>query len=80
VRIPTDLSGQQLVKALSKLGYDLTRQKGSHIRLSAELPEGQHHITVPNHSPIRVGTLKAILDEIASRFGISRDALLEKLF
>jgi len=34
MRLPRDLSGKDLIKALDKLGYEVTRQSGSHIRLS----------------------------------------------
>jgi predicted RNA binding protein YcfA (HicA-like mRNA interferase family) len=36
MRIPRDLSGADLVKRLSRLGYEVTRQTGSHIRLTRE--------------------------------------------
>jgi hypothetical protein len=41
---------------------------------------GQHHITIPEHDPLRVGTLAAILSDVAAHFEISRDDLLEELF
>jgi predicted RNA binding protein YcfA (HicA-like mRNA interferase family) len=59
VRIPRDISGADLVKALERLGYRPTRQTGSHLRLTTTL-NGEHHITVPNHDPLRIGTLAAI--------------------
>jgi predicted RNA binding protein YcfA (HicA-like mRNA interferase family) len=67
-----------LVKALARIGYVVTRQTGSHIRLTADLPQ-QHHITVPNHSPIKIGTLNSILTEIANQRRLSRDELLQRL-
>ncbi|MEE9319525.1 MAG: type II toxin-antitoxin system HicA family toxin [Granulosicoccus sp.] len=77
--MPRDLSGAQLVKALQTLGYNATRQTGSHIRLSSDSPE-EHHITIPNHDSLRVGTLSAILADVATHQGLSRDELLERLF
>ncbi len=47
MRIPRDLSAQDLITALKKYGYEVTRQKGSHVRLTTN-EEGEHHITVPN--------------------------------
>jgi hypothetical protein len=44
------------------------------------LENGEHHITVPNHSPIKVGTLNAILRDIATHFELTRDELLHQLF
>jgi predicted RNA binding protein YcfA (HicA-like mRNA interferase family) len=79
MRLPRDLSGPDLVKALTKLGYQVTRQTGSHIRLSTT-QHGQHHVTIPNHSVLRVGTLAAILAEVADHFQWSRDELIAKLF
>lgn len=79
MKLPRDLSSQDLLKALSRLGYEQTRQTGSHIRLTTQLG-GEHHITVPNHDPLRVGTLSKILAEVAQHQGMSRDELLERLF
>jgi predicted RNA binding protein YcfA (HicA-like mRNA interferase family) len=78
MRIPRDLSGAQLVKALRILGYEPTRQTGSHIRLTTD-EGGTHHVTIPNHHPVRLGTLASILDDIAAHHGISRDQLLTRL-
>jgi len=78
MRLPRDVSSAQLIKALRILGYDISRQVGSHIRLTTSLG-GIHHITIPNHDPIRIGTLAAILDDIASHAGLSRDHLIERL-
>lgn len=78
-RIPRDISGQELIKIIQVLGYNVTRQVGSHIRLTT-IEKGEHHITIPNHNPIRVGTLSNILNEIASHFQISKEELIEKIF
>jgi predicted RNA binding protein YcfA (HicA-like mRNA interferase family) len=79
MRLPRDLTGQELAKALAKLGYATDRQTGSHLRLTTQ-ENGEHHITVPNHSPIKLGTLNAIVREIAEHFNIDRDELLSRLF
>ena len=79
MKLPRDLTGQELSKALEKLGYAVDRQAGSHIRLTTS-ENGEHHITVPNHSPIKVGTLNAILRDVANHFGVDREELLRKLF
>jgi predicted RNA binding protein YcfA (HicA-like mRNA interferase family) len=73
------LSGADLVKTLGRLGYTPTRQTGSHIRLTC-LSHGEHHITIPNHNPLKLGTLSAILAGVAAHHGITRDELLNKLF
>jgi len=78
MRIPRDLSGADLVKRLGRLGYEVTRQTGSHIRLTSRA-QGEHHVTIPNHDPLRIGTLAAILDGVAAHHGLTREALLRRL-
>jgi predicted RNA binding protein YcfA (HicA-like mRNA interferase family) len=82
MRIPRDLSGSELIRRLGRLGYEKSRQTGSHIRLTfpADGRRSAHHLTVPNHDPLRIGTLAAILDAVATHHGIGRDQLLAKLF
>lgn len=79
MRLPRDVSGATLVAALAGFGYVLTRQKGSHVRLSTDV-HGQHHITIPLHDPLRVGTLNAILKDVAEHAGLTRDEVAETLF
>jgi len=79
MRLPRDLSGQDLAKALKTLGYEVTRQTGSHMRLTT-LEGGQHHLTIPKHDPLRVGTLAAVLSDIATHFHITREELIQKIF
>lgn len=79
MRLARDLTGAQLVRALGKLGYMPTRQTGSHVRLTCELP-AQHHVTIPLHDPLRIGTLAAILVAVAEAHGLTRDELLQRLF
>ena len=78
MKIPRDLSGTDLVKLLRHYGYETTRQAGSHIRLTTK-EKGEHHITIPNHSPLKIGTLSAILAEVAEHFGITKDMVMRKL-
>ncbi|RPD42416.1 type II toxin-antitoxin system HicA family toxin [Chitinophaga barathri] len=79
MRIPRDLTGQDLIKHLKPYGYFVTRQTGSHIRLSTE-QNGQHHITVPNHDPLKIGTLSAILGDVATHLNKTKEALMQELF
>ena len=76
--LPRDISGADLVKSLRVLSYEVTRQTGSHVRLTTH-ENGEHHITIPNHDPVKIGTLASILDEVALHFGMSRSALLVRL-
>jgi predicted RNA binding protein YcfA (HicA-like mRNA interferase family) len=80
LKLPRDLSADQLARALERsLGYKLTRQTGSHRRLTT-LRHGEHHVTIPAHGLLRVGTLGAILRAIAAHHEISREELLAMLF
>ena len=78
MRLPRDLTGAQLIRALGKLGYGATRQTGSHVRLTCTSPV-QHHVTVPLHDPLRLGTLAAILAAVAEVHGLTRDELQQRL-
>ena len=79
MRLPRDLSGTDLARALRKLGYDTTRQTGSHMRLTTQ-ENGEHHVTIPRHDPLRVGTLSAILGDVAGHLDTTRDELARRLF
>lgn len=79
MRLPRDLTGAQLIRALGTVGYTPTRQTGSHVRLTCELP-AQHHVTIPLHDPLRIGALAAILATVAEAQGLTRDELLQRLF
>ncbi|RMF84146.1 MAG: type II toxin-antitoxin system HicA family toxin [Nitrospirae bacterium] len=79
MRLPRDVSGEELVKALARVGYRPTRQTGSHIRVTCDEPN-EHHVTVPRHDCLRVGTLSAIIAAVASHLQISRDELIRRLF
>ena len=79
MRLPRDLSGSELIKKLKRFGYDITRQSGSHIRLTT-YREGEHHVTIPKHDPLKIGTLAAILDIVCAHFQLTRDELLQRLY
>jgi len=79
MKLPRDLSGADLAKALTRVGYRSTRQSGSHIRLTTDTPS-QHHVTVPAHDALKVGTVAGILSDVAAHLKISRDDLMQKLF
>jgi predicted RNA binding protein YcfA (HicA-like mRNA interferase family) len=80
MKIPRDLTGAALAVLLKKkLAYEITRQKGSHIRLTTQEPS-EHHITIPNHDPLKLGTLSAILSNIAAHHNFTKEELMELLF
>lgn len=79
MKLPRSISGADLVKALKRLGYEITRQSGSHVRLTCQQTK-QLHITIPNHNPIKIGTLAAILSDVSTQMEIPRDDLIRRLF
>jgi len=68
-KLPTDVSGERLRRALERTGFVLSRQRGSHMIMRRVNPPAR--VVVPNHKAIRVGTLQQILDAA----GISADQL-----
>ena len=80
MRLPRDLSGDRLAALLRRYGYEQARQTGSHLRLATSYTGAEHHLTIPRHSNLRVGTLSGILGEVAAYLDIDRDALSEELF
>jgi predicted RNA binding protein YcfA (HicA-like mRNA interferase family) len=78
MKLPRDLDGPDLIKALRILGYTPTRQKGSHIRVTTQ-QNGEHHEVVPNHCPIAAGTLRTILRSVAAHHKLTFVELMEKL-
>ena len=79
MKLPRDLSGQALARALRALGYEVTRQSGSHLRLTT-VHNGEHHLTVPRHAALRAGTLSGILGDVGRHHGLERETLLTTLF
>ncbi|MBD3186621.1 addiction module toxin, HicA family [Candidatus Bathyarchaeota archaeon] len=79
MRIPRDVSAKELTKLLQKYGFEITRQTGSHLRLTTHL-SGEYHITIPNHDPIKIGTLNNILSDIAEYLGMNKKDLISELF
>ena len=79
-KVPRDISGKQLAQLLDKYGYNITRQTGSHIRLVCTGRGFEHKVTIPDHQPIKIGTLNNILADIADYLQISKQELLERLF
>jgi hypothetical protein len=49
------------------------------VRLTTQR-NGEHHINVPNHNPLKIGTLADILHDVAEHLGMERDALLQAMF
>ena len=80
MKLPRDINGEELAHILERHGYQITRQTGSHIRLTSITKDTEHHITIPRHKPLKVGTLSSILNEVASYLEVDRKAFVTKLF
>ena len=79
MKFPRDLGGTEVAKALARYGYQVTRQTGSHLRLTTQLG-GEHHVTIPAHSALRLGTLSAILNDVARHLKRDRSELQQELW
>ena len=79
MKLPRDIGGAELAKLLELYGYRITRQTGSHIRLTTIL-KGEHHITIPIHKPLKIGTLNKILGDISLHMEISKEKISEEIF
>jgi len=81
VRMPRNLSGVQIATLLRRrYAYNFVRQRGSHMRLASTVMGYEHHISVPRHNPVRVGTLDEILGQVSEYLGIGQDELMQDLF
>ncbi|HWB59958.1 MAG TPA: type II toxin-antitoxin system HicA family toxin [Chthoniobacteraceae bacterium] len=79
MKIPRDCNASVLIKALRKqYGYEPVRQIGSHITLTTQ-EKGEHSVTVPNHSPLKVGTLQGILKDVSEHHEVNLQELLRLL-
>jgi predicted RNA binding protein YcfA (HicA-like mRNA interferase family) len=80
VKLPRDLSGEELARLLGGHGYVVTRQSGSHMRLTSTSQGSEHHVSIPRHSPLKVGTLNSVLTDVSRYLKVDKDSLSEELF
>ena len=78
MKLPRNLNGADLQKALRGLGYEATRQRGSHVRITTQV-NGEHHEVIPQHRPIKTKTLSSILKSIAKHHKLSVEELLKEI-
>jgi predicted RNA binding protein YcfA (HicA-like mRNA interferase family) len=77
MKLPRDLSGVELIKLLCKHhDYRKVNQEGSHVILETESPR-HHRLAVPDHNPLRIGTLNAILRAVAEVKGLTKEEVLK---
>jgi predicted RNA binding protein YcfA (HicA-like mRNA interferase family) len=79
VRLPRDIGADDLIRGLRRYGYEVIRRTGSHVRLTTTV-NGEHHVTIPGHNVLRVGTLQAILKDIARHLDRDWQVLMQELF
>ena len=77
-RLP-QTDGDSVVALLKRLGYEVTRQRGSHLQLKKALQAGTHCVTVPAHKSLAKGTLNDILNRVSHWNGLSKEELLDRL-
>ncbi|HXT87375.1 MAG TPA: type II toxin-antitoxin system HicA family toxin [Verrucomicrobiae bacterium] len=80
MKLPRDLSGSELAHLLARYGYEITRQTGSHLRLTSRFKGSEHHLTIPAHRALKIGTLSTILSDVASYLQTERAHIAEELF
>lgn len=78
MRLPRDVRGRDLQRALTTLGYQVTRRRGSHARITTQI-NGEHHEVVPDHNPVKIKTLSSVLKSVAAHQDLSVEELLEIL-
>jgi predicted RNA binding protein YcfA (HicA-like mRNA interferase family) len=78
MKLPRDVSGDDLVKGLRRVGYEVSRRKGDHVYMTTQ-QNGEHHVCVPLHNPVKTGTLAAILGAVAAHLAMDRDALIKAM-
>ncbi len=79
MKLPRDLDSEELSRLLMRYGYKVSRQTGSHLRLTTT-QAGEHHITIPAHVSLRIGTLNGILSDVAAHLKKSKQELARELF
>ena len=79
MKLPRELRGRDLARVLrAQWAYRQVNQVGSHIILETETPQ-HHRLSVPDHKPLRIGTLNAILRQVAAAKGVAREDILATL-
>jgi len=79
MKVPRDIRDEHLAKLLGNYGYVVTRQTGSHIRLTRSAEE-KHNITIPKHENLKIGTLNSIIKDVGENLGKSKEEFLVELW
>jgi predicted RNA binding protein YcfA (HicA-like mRNA interferase family) len=79
MKSPRNLSAKDLIKSLKIYVYEAVSQRGSHIKVTTR-HNGEHHLAIPNHNPIKTGTLNAIIRQVAEHLDKNKEDILKELF
>lgn len=79
MKSPRSLSAKELIKLLRLYGYGVSSQRGSHIKVTTQ-KAGEHHLAIPNHDPLKIGTLNSILRQVAEHLGKTKEDVFNDLF
>jgi predicted RNA binding protein YcfA (HicA-like mRNA interferase family) len=88
MKLPRNLNGSSLADVLCRQwdyrlvhyqgSHIILDYQGSHIILDTQTPEHQR-ISIPNHNPLRIGTLNSILKTISAHKKVSKQDILDSL-
>lgn len=80
MKLPRDLSGREFARLLRRFGYEVVRQEGSHLRLASNFKSTTHHITIPDHDELKIGTLRKLIQLVANYSELEAAELMKQLF
>jgi len=80
MKIPRDISSNNIIQLLKKYDYKVTHQTGSHIRLTSNVKGTEHNITIPKHKELKIGTINNILNDISKYLEIDKESFIQSLF
>ena len=80
MKLPRDIGGEKHASLLARFGYRETHRTGSHIKLTTKLKGIEHHLTIPAHNPVKVGTLNSIINDLVSYLEMDKESLIKELF
>lgn len=76
-KLPRNLDSNDFIKLLEHLEYKKVHQRGSHIKFSKIINESKHSISIPNHKPLKVGTLSSIIKQICMQNNLDKEFLIK---
>lgn len=78
MKLPRDLNGNELAKRMERYGYQFHHQSGSHL-IVRTAENGEHSVSIPNHKPLKIGTLSSILSDVADHLKLDKQTVTERL-